>query len=76
MKIFRMLKRFKSLESIESAITNAQTELNKTLTQSASVKDEYERKSNELNSTFIAEKTDLTKSSETKIQPLSIWTRK
>ena len=59
MKIFRMLKRFKNLESIESAIANAQTELNKTLTQSASVKDEYERKSNELNSTFIAEKNRL-----------------
>lgn len=52
MKIFKMLKRFKNLESIESAIANAQTELNKTLTQSASVKDEYERKSNELNSTL------------------------
>lgn len=50
MKIFRMLKRFKNLESIESAIANAQTELNKTLTQSASVKDEYERKIKELNS--------------------------
>ena len=59
MKIFRMLKRFKNLESIESAIANAQTELNKTLTQSASVKDEYERKSNELNSTFVAEKDRL-----------------
>ena len=59
MKIFRMFKRFKNLESIESAIANAQTELNKTLTQSASVKDEYERKSNELNSTFIAEKNRL-----------------
>lgn len=50
MKIFKMLKRFKNLESIESAIANAQTELNKTLTQSASVKDEYERKIKELNS--------------------------
>lgn len=59
MKIFEMLKRFKNLESIESAITNAQTELNKTLTQSASVKDEYERKSNELNSNFIVEKNRL-----------------
>ena len=49
MKIFRMLKRFKNLESIESAIANAQTELNKTLTQSASVKDEYECKTKELN---------------------------
>lgn len=59
MKIFEMLKRFKNLESIESAIANAQTELNKTLTQSASVKDEYERKSNELNSNFIVEKNRL-----------------
>ena len=56
MKIFRMLKRFKSLESIESAIANAQTELNKTLTQSASVKDEYERKTNELDSELYHEK--------------------
>lgn len=59
MKIFEMLKQFKNLESIESAIANAQTELNKTLTQSASVKDEYERKSNELNSSFIVEKNRL-----------------
>ena len=59
MKIFRMLKRFKNLESIESAIANAQTELNKTLTQSASVKDEYERKTKELNSTFATEKNRL-----------------
>lgn len=59
MKIFEMLKRFKNLESIESAIANARTELNKTLTQSASVKDEYERKSNELNSNFIVEKNRL-----------------
>ena len=56
MKIFRMLKRFKNLESIESAIANAQTELNKTLTQSASVKDEYERKTKELNSELYHEK--------------------
>lgn len=59
MKIFEMLKRFKNLESIESAIANAQTELNKTLTQSASVKDEYECKTKELNSTFITEKNRL-----------------
>ena len=59
MKIFKMLKRFKNLESIESAIANAQTELNKTLTQSASVKDEYERKIKELNSTFTTEKDRL-----------------
>lgn len=70
MKIFEMLKRFKNLESIESAIADAQTELNTTLTQSASVRDEYERKtkelnseyerkSNELNSTFITEKNRL-----------------
>lgn len=56
MKIFRMLKRFKNLESIESAIANAQTELNKTLTQSASVKDEYERKTKELDSELYHEK--------------------
>ena len=56
MKIFKMLKRFKSLESIESAIANAQTELNKTLTQSASVKDEYERKTKELDSELYHEK--------------------
>lgn len=61
MKIFEMLKRFKNLESIESAIANAQTELNKTLTQSASVKDEYERKTKELNSTFATEKDKLDK---------------
>lgn len=59
MKIFKMLKRFKNLESIESAIANAQTELNETLTQSASVKDEYERKTKELNSTFTTEKDRL-----------------
>lgn len=56
MKIFEMLKRFKNLESIESAIANAKTELNTTLTQSASVKDEYERKTEELNSNLITEK--------------------
>ena len=56
MKIFEMLKRFKNLESIESAIANAQTELNKTLTQSASVKDEYERKTKELDSELYHEK--------------------
>ena len=56
MKIFKMLKRFKNLESIESAIANAQTELNKTLTQSASVKDEYERKTKELNSELYHKK--------------------
>lgn len=55
MKIFEMLKRFKNLESIESAIANAQTELNTTLTQSASVRDEYERKIKELNSEYEKE---------------------
>jgi len=59
MKFFEMLKRFKSLGDIESAIANAQTELNTTLTQTASAKDEYERKTNELNSTFITEKNRL-----------------
>lgn len=59
MKIFEMLKRFKNLEDIESAIANAQTELNTTLAQSASVKDEYERKTNELNTNFLTEKNRL-----------------
>lgn len=59
MKIFEMLKRFKTLEDIESAIANAQTELNTTLTQSASVKDEYERKTSELNTNFLTEKNRL-----------------
>ena len=55
MKIFEMLKRFKNFESIESAIANVQTELNTTLTQSASVRDEYERKTKELNSEYEKE---------------------
>lgn len=59
MKIFEMLKRFKSLEDIESAIANAQTKLNTTLTQTASAVEERERKINELDTTFASEKNRL-----------------